>query len=272
MPISYILPRLVRHFLPDGAVRFLLRRRLVIRPGLETTDPQQAFSHYLQALQHAGISLQGKRVLVLGYGGRFAVGCALLEAGAGQVLLVDPFAPPDHRANQHLLPHFSRYVMQSGEQVIPYSSQLRLLPEDIRSLAGRLEKVDVVLSNSVFEHLDDVEGITHALAQCTQPHGFHLHFIDLRDHFFRYPFEMLTFSEKTWKNWLNPTSNLNRLRLGHYRQAFERCFQQVNITILAKDLQAWEKASRRVRKEFISGDMDEDAAVQLQVTLSTPLI
>ena len=39
---SYLIPRLARHFMPSGATRFLLRRGWMIRPGLETRDPDAA--------------------------------------------------------------------------------------------------------------------------------------------------------------------------------------------------------------------------------------
>ena len=88
----------------------------------------------------------------------------------------------------------------------------------------KIEAVDMVLSSSVYEHLDDVEGITGALADLTRPDGLQIHYVDLRDHFFRYPLEMLRFSESTWRTWLNPSSNHNRYRLWNYRNAFEACF------------------------------------------------
>ena len=84
--------------------------------------------------------------------------------------------------------------------------------------------MDLVLSTSVYEHLDDVDGITQALAKLTAPDGAQLHFVDLRDHYFKYPFEMLKFSEAVWRNFLNPTSNLNRFRLPDYRRIFEKLF------------------------------------------------
>jgi hypothetical protein len=36
-------------------------------------------------------------------------------------------------------------------------------------------------------------------AALTRPDGLHLHFVDLRDHFLKYPFEVLCYSEGVWK-------------------------------------------------------------------------
>ena len=89
MNLPYLIPRLARHFLPEKIVRFLLRRSLVIQPGLETTDPGAAVQRYVDLLAARGDPLGGKRVMIFGYGGRFDIGVGLLEAGAGSVVLCE---------------------------------------------------------------------------------------------------------------------------------------------------------------------------------------
>jgi len=149
---------------------------------------------------------------------------------------------------------------------------MTLLEADIRDVQVHhdLEPVDVVLSSSVYEHLDDVAGITRALAALTRPDGVQMHFVDLRDHFFRYPFEMLRFSEKTWRTWLNPATNHNRFRLWDYRKAFEACFENVDIEILTSEVQAFRALHPHIRSEFVSGNMKEDAAATIRVIVSKP--
>ena len=123
----------------------------------------------------------------------------------------------------------------------------------------------------MYEHLDDVEGITHALAGLTKPDGIQIHFVDLHDHFFKYPFEMLRFSESQWRGWLNPSSNHNRYRLWDYRRAFEACFGQVEIEILGSEPEAFQKVQPYIRPEFVSGDLNVDAVTLIQVIASKPL-
>ncbi|MCL4530365.1 MAG: hypothetical protein M1282_13240, partial [Chloroflexi bacterium] len=103
MNLPYLLPRVVRHFLPERLTRFLLLRSFIIRPGLETTDPQVAVGRYVDLLNGRRQSFEGKRVLVFGYGGRFDIGIGLLESGAGHVVLFEKFAPPDDAHNAALL-------------------------------------------------------------------------------------------------------------------------------------------------------------------------
>jgi hypothetical protein len=273
MKLAYLAPRIVRHFMPSALARLLLRRKIIIRPGIETVDPAAAVKRYIAALEPANFSLAGKRVMVFGYGGNFGVGCGLLRAGASHVVLCDRFAPPDDQRNHLLLPEYSAYLEQSGDTIRPKAGLMTLLDADIRQAARErwIEPVDLIVSSSVFEHLDDVEGITRALAALTQPDdGLGMHFIDLRDHFFRYPFEMLRYSARVWKGWLNPGTNLNRFRVRDYRRVFEGSFAQVQIDILEQDQPAFDRARPFIRSEFLSGNSEEDAATIIRACVSHP--
>ncbi len=272
MNLPYLLPRLARHFMPEKLTRFLLLRSILIRPGLETSDPQAAVNRYVQVLGRRGASFQKKRVLVFGYGGRFDLGLALLEAGAGQVVLCDKYAPPDDVHNAGLLSKYGAHLFLENGRPRPSPGRMSLLQADIRTVPASADfsPFDLVVSSSVYEHLDDVEGITRALAGLTRAAGIQIHYVDLRDHFFKYPFEMLTFSEGAWRGWLNPTSNHNRFRLKDYRRVFERYFQEVEVQILERDEAAFEKARPRIRPEFLSGDLQEDAVTLILAVASRP--
>ena len=62
IPLEYAALRVVRRHLPDRVVRQLLARRILIKPGLETTDPGAAIRRFLDAIAAAGGSVAGKRV------------------------------------------------------------------------------------------------------------------------------------------------------------------------------------------------------------------
>jgi hypothetical protein len=113
--LRYLFLRLVRHFMPECLTRFLLRRSLIIRPGLETSEPASAVARYCETLAARGLSLLGKRVLVFGYGGNFAIGAELLKAGARHAVLLDRFTPPDNRRNHELVQTYPDYfVLHDG--------------------------------------------------------------------------------------------------------------------------------------------------------------
>jgi SAM-dependent methyltransferase len=274
MNLFYLVPRFIRHFLPERITRFLLLRNWVIQASFETNDSQFAIKRYVDALEANNKTIKGKRVMVFGYGGRFDIGVGLVEAGAGHVILCDKYARPDEIHNRALLEKYSSYLRlerseaQSKDIVRPAPEYLTLLEADIRTVTPeQCAPVDIVISNSVYEHLDDVDGITKSLATLTKPDGIHVHFIDLRDHYFKYPFEMLKFSERTWYGWLNPTSNHNRYRLWDYREVFEKYFGKVDILVLERDESNFERARPEILPEFISGKLEDDCATLIRVVV-----
>jgi len=271
--LPYLIPRLARHFLPDNLVRALLLRNIIIRPGLETSSPFAAVQRYIDVLSERGLSFRGKRVLVFGYGGRFDIGFGLLKEGAAHVILCDRYASPDEVHNRQMFATEEKYFVSESKGLRPRPEWMTLLQSDIREIqaTGEIQPIDIVLSSSVYEHLDDVEGITHALACLTKPDGIQIHFVDLRDHFFKYPFEMLRFSERTWRGWLNPSSNHNRYRLWHYRKAFEAHFEQVEIEVLSREEDVFRKLMPYIRPEFVSGNLQEDSVTLIRVIASKPL-
>jgi hypothetical protein len=270
---GYFAARTIRHFLPDRLVRFLLLHSIVIKPGLETADPAGAVRRYLDVLQAHQRSVQGKRVLVFGYGGRFDIGVGLLEAGASYIALCDRYARPDDRHNAKLRRDYPAYVRLDQRVPRPNQEHMKLIEQDVRSLppAEESRRFDLVISNSVYEHVDDAAGITRALAAWTRPDGFHIHFVDLRDHYFKYPFEMLKYSEWTWRRLLNPTSNHNRLRVWEFRQIFEANFAHVDVDVLARDDREFERARPHLRPEFLSGNAEDDSVTLIRITALQPL-
>jgi SAM-dependent methyltransferase len=272
--LPYLIPRLIRHFLPEKLARTLLLRNIIIHPGLETDNPFAAVKRYVEVLAERGLSFQGKRVLVFGYGGRFDIGFGLLKQSAAHVILCDKYAPPDEAHNLRTFASEEKYFLMENKGLRPRPEWITLLEADIRdvNVTREIEPVDFVISSSVYEHVDDVEGITRALASLTKPNGLQIHYVDLRDHFFKYPFEMLRFSESTWRRWLNPSTNHNRYRLWEYRNAFQACFDQVEIKILTREEEAFRKLLPRIRPEFVSGRMEDDAVGVVLVIASKPLM
>jgi hypothetical protein len=255
-------------------VHFLLRYNLIIRPGFETRSPEERIKMYCGILEQAGRSVVGQKILNFGYGGNFALACGLLQAGASQITLVDKFAPPDNHFNRKLLPVYEKYLTVQDGLVTPRPEYIDLVEADIHEMAEQSQPplFDIVLSSSVYEHLNSVDQITRSLAVLTKPTGCQVHFIDLRDHYFKFPFEMLTFSDETWEKWLNPGSNLNRLRTKDYRSIFEGYFRQVDIGVLERDLAGFQRVQNRILPKYLTGDTQIDAITLLQVYAEQPYL
>ncbi|MCC6146937.1 MAG: hypothetical protein IT308_05155 [Anaerolineaceae bacterium] len=268
--LAYLLPRFIRHILPESSARFLLQHGWVIRPGLETRAPLEAAQRYQKVLSAAGRSFNSAHILILGYGGKFTLACELLQLGAAHILLAEKEVFLDHSGNLALSARFGDYLTVKNNQVTPNPQYITLLHGDIRRTAdaGDVAPADFVFSNSVYEHLDDVEGITAALVRLSRPEALHVHFVDLRDHFFKYPFEMLCYSQETWLRWLNPSSHHNRWRIGDYRRTFERIFNQVEITLLGSEPAAFAREKARIRSEFLTGNDEMDAVTLIRIVAS----
>ena len=109
-----------------------------------------------------------------------------------------------------------------------------------------IEPVDLLLSSSVLEHIPDLAAIIKTLNTLIKPDGAQLHRVDLGDHVKNYPFEMLTYSETMWKKFLNPPSNLNRLRLWDYENVFNTLFSNVELNIEGRNLEAFRNCKRDI--------------------------
>ncbi|HKZ55540.1 MAG TPA: hypothetical protein VJ123_08685 [Anaerolineales bacterium] len=271
-PVDYLVLRTLRRMLPRGFVRWLVRHRIGIKPGLETREPFQAAERYQEALAADGRTLRDACVLVYGYGGSYGIAVELLLRGARHVVLSDPYATPDHRADQALAARAGRYLRVHGSRVEANTEFITLFNCDIGEARDEpWRPVDLVLSSSVYEHLRRPEEQTEALAQLTAPTGFHVHFVDLRDHYFRRPFEMLCYSEGAWRRFFNPPSNLNRLRLGDYEMVFLKHFRQVRCEVIERDPAAFGRTRPRIRPEFLTGDEDRDCVTQIAVHAWEPI-
>lgn len=107
--------------------------------------------------------------------------------------------------------------------------------------------------------------LVECLRALTAEQGVGLHFVDLRDHFFKYPFEMLCHSDRTWHSLLEPRTRLNRKRLWDYEGLFSAHFRRVSIEILESDPQALLKVKRRIRPEFLRGDLERDSVCKIAI-------
>jgi SAM-dependent methyltransferase len=266
MPLDYLVLRLVRRHLPDSVVRTLLHRGIFIRPGLETASPDQAIRRFIDGLAAAGDTVRGKRVLIFGYGGGFGVGVGLLRAGASHVVLLDPFAQPVDRLNLAIAETSAPFLTAEDGRAVPNPEYLTVVHTSLAEyLEGGGKPVDLVLSNSVLEHVDGLALVVPQLARVMRPGGGQLHFVDLRDHFFKYPFEMLCHSERVWRRWLNPGSNLNRLRVADYERVFRASFRDVQVEPLEAYPEELRAVRSRIRPEFLTGDDAQDAVGRIVV-------
>jgi SAM-dependent methyltransferase len=267
VPLRYWAFRMLRRAFPQTLVDWMLDRGVYLKAGADTTAPSETSRDYLESARRHGIDVRGATALIFGFGGGFGVALYLLEAGVGHVILQDPFAPyrPAHNARlpaDRMACHFDRV----GNRWKPRADSVSVVDRYLADFArGREGSVDLVVSSSVLEHVSAAEDEVAACARLTRPGGLNVHRIDLRDHFFDFPFEMLCYSEQTWRRWLNSSNNLNRWRLPRYEEVFRRHFAAVTVHTLVSLADEFAATRERIREEFLSGDDSVDCTAVVKV-------
>jgi SAM-dependent methyltransferase len=258
--------RWLRRSIPQGAIEWMLDRGLFLKPGLDTRAPEQSVEQLAAICAQHGQTLEGRVVCVVGYGGSFGIGLALLQRGARHVVLQDPFAPLRPSRIQQLDPaQLQRYFRKNGGAWLPNQEHITIINDPLDAYVRQHPaSVDIVFSSSVFEHVDEVDRLTRACSALVKPDGLNVHSIDLRDHYFTYPFEMLCYERRTWERWLN-SSNLNRLRYSEYESTFRKHFGWQKITVTESLPAQFKQVRDRIRPEFLSGDDAIDSVGVIRV-------
>ena len=261
MNLPYIAARVVRKLTPRFIQKFLLQKSIFIRAGMNTSDPESSVKRYISQLAEYDVSIEGKTVIVFGFGGTYAVAANLLSFGAKHVALLDLHENLRTKMNLEVANKHHEYFFVEKGRAIPDSRFISVHHGDIRSKMTDLPKADIILSNSVMEHVDNLEGIIDSLAFITNPAGAHLHFIHIGDHFGKHPFEMLTYSGFVWRNFLNPPSNLNRLRMSDHVKSYSKIFNEVKTEVILRDVLEFKEEKHRIIEEFISGSDEDDSII-----------
>jgi len=268
-----MLLRCIRHFLPEKIIRWMMHRNIVLEAGLESRDPSRATQRYISALSARDTSITNSDILIFGYGGNLAVAIGLLEIGCKHVTVCDHIAPVEKHQNDSIRQQFPKYFINKNNPELPNPDWITVFHGDICNLPQDLllGPFDIILSNSVFEHLDDVEGIMKALSRLLKPSGCMFGLVDLRDHYFKYPFEMLCYPDKIWQKYLNPSSNLNRWRPWQYQQSLSKYFRNVKVDILTTNIPAYLQVKERIQPQYIRGDIENDAATLISIFGKQPV-
>lgn len=209
--IEYVALRVARRFLFNERLANRLGRWLpYYRSSVNETNPGAIVSAYLAEAACADIDLASSRILEVGAGRTNAVGYGLAAAGAAHVTVLEPFVPYDAAADRHL---FERHF--NGTDRLKDSTTRVTGFGDIAT-----GSIDLILSNSVLEHVSDLGRFFDDCRRCLAPGGRMLHLVDYRDHFFKYPYGFLTFTRATWSKWLDP-GDLPRWRIDDHLSAMQ---------------------------------------------------
>jgi 2-polyprenyl-3-methyl-5-hydroxy-6-metoxy-1,4-benzoquinol methylase len=236
---EYVILRVLRRFI--FTYEFLLRFGRYI-PYYKVNVNQDApealidrYSSYVRKFAEQGDDQSTLRILEVGAGATNSVGLLLADRLNCHVDVYDPYVAHDTELTETII---SRY---------------NLKPETIRRVR-RIDNIDTqydfILSNSVLEHVKDIEKFFQDMKNALKADGKMVHFVDYRDHFFKYPYFFLMFSKKTWDRFLNP-GDLYRWRIDDHIQAVQE--SKLKCTVLDAEIleNDAEYVINRVCKEFL---------------------
>lgn len=252
---EYVALRLVRRFVFSERMANRLARWLpYYASSVNEAQPLRIVDEYVSSLASAGVTFAGRRVLEVGAGRTNAVGYGLLAAGASAVTLLEPYVAFDAARDAALRASVPAFAAAKAPTIHRVASFTEIAAAS----------VDILLSNSVLEHVRDLRTFLANCRRVLAPDGLMLHVVDYRDHFFKYPYAFLMFRETTWKRWLDP-GDLPRWRLPDHLREFDAA--GFSTDVLARESAAEEFA--RVRNRL--ADRFADGAPGIEVTAATLL-
>ncbi|EHJ48104.1 Methyltransferase type 12 [Solidesulfovibrio carbinoliphilus subsp. oakridgensis] len=243
--LEYVALRVIRRFFFREASLHALGRFLPhYRVNTGLTDPWAIAEAYASDLARVGVSVAGQRILEIGSGAANGVGYALAALGAAKVVCHEPFVPFDVGLDaKHL-----------GGLVPRFPTVRFSVVDRVRTLAGLPDgSIDLVVSNSVLEHVADPGALFADLGRLLAPGGVMLHRVDYRDHFFKYPFHFLLFSKFAWKWFLNP-GDLPRWRLDDHLAALAAAGFDASVLEADSDPEAFAAIAGRLHPDFQDRD------------------
>jgi SAM-dependent methyltransferase len=253
MNLYYILAGVVRRYIPAPILFTAMKLRG--QGNCSEQLPDDSFRERYAYMCQSGISLDGRHVVEIGSGRYARMALRLLKVGARRVTLVDFYAMPlNHPDQRDQLRDDCRSLGLNWDDVL---TRVQIICGDILNLSPQMigEPADLVMSSAVLEHVRDPQAILSRCHDWLCPGGVTLHMVDLRDHnfHFRYPFEMLTYSDETWDRWLNMRGGfyVNRWRAHDHLMALANAgFELITYESILADAPDLRAIRRRLNRRF----------------------
>ena len=255
----YFLLRCLRRQIPAP----LALRMFRLMSSMSGWSPEDSFriivnnyeNHLARVLGPA--PFRNRTVLEIGVGEHNASCYEILARGASRGIGFEPFRPLNGPADRRLLERVCR-----AHKCEAATLQARL--ERVTALdLFEPESIDLIVSNSVLEHVTNLDALARRLCQILRPDGGMLHIVDYRDHFFRYPYHLLLWSRAVWERFLDP-GDLPRHRMRDHFDAFARHGLHPTVLWSSEIPEEFAKVKRHIHTEF-SRYSEPDLAVATAV-------
>lgn len=245
--LEYVPLRLARRFLFSGPVLDRIGAFMPYwRVNQGRLDPEPIVTGWQRLASQAGLSLQGLRVLELGCGASNGTGYEWTARFGGRWTGLEPYIPFDQALDARVFEGVrwrNPGAVRDGVRRVADAAALESASQDL------------IVSNSVLEHVRDPEVLFAQCRRLLAPGGVMLHRVDYRDHFFKYPFHFLTFSKPVWNNLLDP-GDLPRHRLDDHLAALARQGFEVQVLERETDPAALAAVAPFLAPEFAQRDRD----------------
>jgi len=286
--LEYVSLRLVRRFLFSGPVLDRIGAYVPYwRVNQGRLDPEPIVTAYQRLARLAGVDITGIRVVELGCGATNGTGHEWTARFSGSWTGVEPFAPFDTELDARIAQDVSR--RRPGPHARPATDAFGSASPDASrghggrdssSIPGAVSRVrdlaaldsgsvDLIVSNSVLEHVRDPLACFRECFRVLAPGGAMLHQVDYRDHFFKYPFQFLTFSQAVWDNLLDP-GDLPRHRLDDHLDALARGGFQAQVLERSSDPAALAAVAPFLDSRFAARDRDMLATTTAAIACRKP--
>ncbi len=262
----------------DFPIRFIycrlkpLRRLMFNRlysSNIEAMDAR--FSFFEDIFFQNKITLENKTVLELGPGNSLMNTYHFYRKNVEKVILLDKFPlnafAKTYAENKKMLPtelllpkyfqeeklFFTKKIYSESQFADIYSKTVertQFVDEDLAETRKiQPNSVDIILSNSVLEHIYEPQHTINQSFKILKSGGFALHSIDYRDHYnFNRPFLFYKYSDAVWEKRLTKLgiSYTNRLR----HNEFKKFFTAAGFEILAEKFERLPMNELKVHPKF----------------------
>lgn len=262
MRAKYVFMRLARRLLPDS-----LAYRMLSRDLLPVAALAEVFRTYAALLHDYSMPVRGRVIAECGPGTYNSAAFGMLRMGAAKVLLQEPFLHgQDYARWKARMLELWRELDRDGraegpgpEEILGPGAWNRAYVEwqsaPAQATLCSADSLDLVLSHHVLEHIRDIAAVFREQMRVLKPGGHLLHVVDLRDHYFAYPLEMLTFSRFAWERILTSPSRgagfQNRLRADDYAALLAKAgFSDIAWKALQTDAPELDRIRERLHPDF----------------------
>ncbi len=219
--------------------------------AIAVADDYEAIARVARTVPPYTSLYRDRRVLELGPGDVLSVGLVALLRGAASYHAVDAYdiASREAKRNDDIyrrIAELEGVAPDAGPKAIASGRVER----DLKELARRGERFDLVVSRAVLEHVSDLEALFEGLANVVRPDALLLHKVDLRSHGMERDSELdfLLFPPSLYARMSSHLDLPNRVRAGAYLELAER-HGMVTLHAAATHL-ARETSLERVRGEM----------------------